>query len=284
MNNYAEKIENMIDYHKVINKLRTFFTLKGGIETFPQHLQTILAACEDPQTITMYNFSKTDFPMIQTNQMNLENIILLNPQLESVYCSTTSYRDEPNPIPGRHEKSFQMFEFEKKGDVTDLLNLLKELLVYLGFNKEKFVEYDYDELCEKYDTPILHAEHETLMYKEFGPVVFIKNFPERTSPFWNMNFSGNYNKGEKLYDKIDCILCGQETIGSASRSCDVDEMRNNFNTISGGEYAEILYNKFGKERVDEELDYFLSLNMIKRFGAGCGVQRLYRAMVLEKLL
>ena len=35
-------------------------------------------------------------------------------------------------------------------------------------------------------------------------------------------------------------------------------------TISDGEYANILYSKFGKERVDKELDVFLSNRFIRK--------------------
>ena len=36
------------------------------------------------------------------------------------------------------------------------------------------------------------------------------------------------DKDKNLYNKVDVILHGQETIGSAERSCDAEEMRNNF--------------------------------------------------------
>ena len=59
-------------------------------------------------------------------------------------------------------------------------------------------------------------------------------------------------------NKIDVILAGQETIGSAERSCDKDEMREMFYTISDGQYKDILYREFSKERVNKELeDFFL---------------------------
>jgi hypothetical protein len=45
-------------------------------------------------------------------------------------------------------------------------------------------------------------------------------------------------------------------------------------------YADILYRLFGKERVDRELDEYLSLNFFPRFGAGIGVNRMIRALTL----
>ena len=67
--------------------------------------------------------------------MWLEHALLQNPKLPGLFCVSTSYRNEPNPIPGRHEKIFPMFEFEMKGDFNDLLNLEKDLLMELGFGK-----------------------------------------------------------------------------------------------------------------------------------------------------
>ena len=54
--------------------------------------------------------------------------------------------------------------------------------------------------------------------------------------------------------KIDVILGGMETIGSAERSTDVDMMRDTFHTITNGEYSKLLFNLFGKDRVEAELE------------------------------
>jgi len=90
---------------------------------------------------------------------------------------------------------------------------------------------------------------------------------------------GGYNEhGEKISKKVDFIVCGQETFGCAERECDVDIMRENFHTISEGEYSGLLYEKFGKERVSEELEQFLKLPMIDRWGFGMGITRLVRAL------
>jgi len=71
---------------------------------------------------------------------------------------------------------------------------------------------------------------------------------------------------------------GMETIGSAERSCDRDEMRERFNTISNGGYAQLLFDKFGKERVENELDDFLTLELFPRYGGGIGMTRMVRAL------
>ena len=71
---------------------------------------------------------------------------------------------------------------------------------------------------------------------------------------------------------------GHETIGSAERSTNVDEMRDSFHTISGGDYAKKLFRLFGKKRVMQELDNFLELKFFPRTGGGIGVTRMINAM------
>jgi len=265
-------------YHAVVRGLREFFEgKKGFVEVPTQARLSILAACEDPSTVSKFNFSGVDYPLPQTGQMWLEHELLKNPDIPGVFCVSTSYRDEPNPIPGRHDKIFPMFEFESKGNMEDLKALEAELLEFLGFDKG--IDLDYEDACEKYGVKILEAEHEEKVEKDFGNVVFLQKFPERTSPFWNMKHAGN-----GLFNKVDVLLYGMETIGSAERSISADEMRQGFHTISGGGYAELLFGKFGKERVEEELGMFLALAMFPRFGAGIGVTRMARAMKLKGLI
>jgi aspartyl/asparaginyl-tRNA synthetase len=154
------------------------------------------------------------------------------------------------------------------------------LLYHLGF--EKPIEVNYDDVCQEYgNVEILENEHETKMWQEKGPVVSLQNFPLRTNPFWNMK-----HKENSIFNKVDVILYGQETIGSAERSCDVEEMKHNFYTIEDGKYCAKLFELFGKERVEKELEEFLSFEFFPRFGGGIGMTRLARAyqlMLKEKL-
>lgn len=262
---------NTKTYNVLVQKLRDFFLQKGFYEVPTQSRLSILAACENPHSVSTYTFNGNVWPMIQTGQMWLEVELLKNPDWNGVFCISTSYRDEKNPIPGRHEKIFPMFEFESKGGIKELKKLEEELLIFLGFGSP--VEVKYDNICKEYgNVDILEDEHESRMYKELGHCISLQEFPQRTSPFFNMkkNDKGTFNK-------IDVILYGQETIGSAERSCDVKVMRELFYTISDGGYAGKLFELFGKERVEKELNEFLSLNFFERFGAGIGITRLARA-------
>ena len=59
-------------------------------------------------------------------------------------------------------------------------------------------------------------------------------------------------------------------------------MKHNFYTIENGGYSNKLFELFGKERVEKELEEFLSLNFFSRFGGGIGLTRLTRAYELMK--
>jgi len=274
-------IINSKHFHYVINKLRTFFINKGFIECHTQNRLSILAACEDPSTIRTFVFNNIKYPLPQTGQMWLEYELLQNPDLPGVFCVSTSYRNEPNPIPGRHNLIFPMFEFELKGDVEELEKLERELLEYLGYGiSTEFKEGDYASIAEEYDTFDIGHEHEQRIYKEKGAVFLLKNFPEYTSPFWNMK----RNKETHTANKIDVILSGMETIGSAERSCDVNDMLIRFKNISNGMYSNILYEQFGVERVNNELNEFLSNNFFVRSGGGIGITRLISSMLKENLI
>ena len=277
-------MKNMYDYNEVVRKMRTFFQEeKGFIEVPAQSRQSILAACEDPATISQYIFSGINWPLPQTGQMWLERDLLENPKVDGVFCITTSYRNEPNPVEGRHDKIFPMFEFESHGDIDDMIDLETDLLNHLGFNdgntKSDYARITYDDASEKYGVDELDYKEEEALCRDLDDCTFLTHFPQRTHPFWNMRYAG-----DGIYNKVDIIMHGMETIGSAERSCDKFWMRNQFHTISDGEYANLLFNHFGKKRVEDELEEYLSFDMFDRFGGGIGVTRMVSAMKSAGLL
>ena len=268
----------------VVNKMRTFFSeVKGFREVHTQNKKSILAACEDPTTIATYNYEGQIWPLPQTGQMWLEHYLLEHPEENGFFCVSTSYRNEPDPVPGRHDRIFPMFEFELKGGMDELKKMEVELLEYLGFKKNETGEFpsgNYDDVANEYGVDELENEHEERLEKDHGSVFFLENFPEHTSPFWNMKL-----QEDKVHsNKIDVIIHGIETIGSAERSTSREEMREKFETISDGGYANILYSQFGKDRVQKELTDFLEKDFFPRSGGGIGVTRMIRAMKLSKLL
>lgn len=265
-------------YNYIVRQLRRFFQdQKDFIEVPAQSRLSILAACEDPKTISQFVFSGVNYPLPQTGQMWLEIELLKNPTAAGVFCATTSYRNEPFPIPGRHDKIFPMFEFESHGDMQTLKKLEIELLEFLGF--EVPVSCQYEEICARYGINEIKSEHELMLQQDYGNAILLEKFPQRTDPFWNMK-----HDADGIFSKIDVIMYGMETIGSAERSTNVKEMRDFFFSISDGQYAKLLFNAFGKDRVVHELDEYLSIPMFPRFGAGIGVTRLARAMRLAGLI
>jgi aspartyl/asparaginyl-tRNA synthetase len=276
-----------IDYKNfdvVVGKMRKFFKeVKGFTEVHTQNKKSILAACEDPKTIATYNYEGQIWPLPQTGQMWLEHYLLEHPEENGFFCVSTSYRNEPDPIPGRHDRIFPMFEFELKGGMDELRKVEGELLDYLGFKRlydGTFPTGDYDDVAKEYEVDELENEHEERLEKEHGPVFFLENFPERTSPFWNMRL----HESKVHSNKIDVIIHGIETIGSAERSIDPVTMKDTFYTISNGDYANLLFAQFGKDRVEKELEEFLKKDFFERSGGGIGVGRMIRAMRLSNLL
>lgn len=290
---YTQPIINSKDYHAAAKLMRSFFEGKGFIEVATQSRLSILSACEDPSTIATFNYSGTVWPLKQTGQMDLEYELLTNKDYPGVFCQSTSYRQEANPIPGRHDLIFPMFEFESRGSFQDLIQLEIELLEFLGFSKDYiesdlktkgafevmssgYVTSEYTKLAAAFGVKDLTAKEEGRMNDEISQVLFLKNFPEYTSPFWNMKRDDD---GETSH-KVDVILYGIETIGSAEREIDSNIMLNRFHTISDGKYSELLYAQFGRARVMKELGEFLDLDMTPRYGAGIGMTRMMRALKL----
>lgn len=280
MTNNYRGVEDSLAFNKIVKKMRDFCLKKGFVEVHTQDRLSILAACEDPDTVATYDYAGNKWPLPQTGQMWLEYELLTKPELPGVFCVSTSYRNEPNPIPGRHKLIFPMFEFELKGTIKDLQKFETELLEFMGFGKrESFHFKKYDELKKHYKTRELTSKHENKMKDDFGPVVFLEDFPSYTSPFWNMK-----RKGDKHAHKIDVILHGNETIGSAERSTNPIEMKEEFYTISSGGYAKKLFDLFGKGRVERELHEFLGLDFFPRVGGGIGMSRMINAAKEHELI
>tara|TARA_R110002050_G_scaffold36455_1_gene91264 strand:+ start:1222 stop:2139 length:918 start_codon:yes stop_codon:yes gene_type:complete len=286
----GKKVTTLIsphDFTTLTTSLRQFFLDRNFLEVHTQNRLSILAACEDPTTVATYQYSGQTWPLPQTGQMWLEHELLNNPEIPGCFCVSTSYRQEQNPQEGRHELIFPMFEFEAPGNFDDLIHLENELCTHLGFKcdheRSQFEDLDfpgglYQSVLAKFTGPELDSGHEEKLYREYGDVFFLMSFPESTSPFWNMKIGGTDVKGTKLSNKCDVIMGGMETIGSAERATDVQEMKEQFYTISEGGYANLLFDLFGKERVELELYKFLSHDFFPRFGGGIGVTRMISAM------
>jgi len=273
-------IINSEEYNKVVSKLRSFFSEMGFLEVSTQNRLSILAACEDPFNVACFKYANNTWPLPQTGQMWLEYELLKNPEAKGFYCITTSYRMEETPVEGRHDIIFPLFEFEMRGDMEELIHMEEDLLKHLGYSPKEFMRDKYKNIARYLNTQELEHEHETKLYLDHSPTYFITDFPEFTDPFWNMKRT-NLDHTAK---KVDVILSGQETIGSAERETDRETMRLRFETIMDGAYRAKLYELFGEERTNAELDDYLNFNFFERCGGGIGVTRLIRSMKMENLL
>ena len=155
--------------------MRDFCVAKGFLEVHTQSRLSILAACEDPQTISTFNYGGQVWPLPQTGQMWLEYELLTKPDVEGYFCLTTSYREEENPVEGRHDIIFPLFEFETAGGIEELINLEKELLIDLGYDANKFLVKSYTDIAEEFNNDELDHDDETRLYKDYAPQYFIRD-------------------------------------------------------------------------------------------------------------
>ena len=77
-------------YTKTVDLLRSFFLAKGFFEVHTQNRLSILAACEDPETVATYNYNDNIWPLPQTGQMWLEYELLSNPSAEGLLNNSCS--------------------------------------------------------------------------------------------------------------------------------------------------------------------------------------------------
>jgi aspartyl/asparaginyl-tRNA synthetase len=268
-------------FNAACQAIRQFCLSRKFVEMHAQNRLSIMAACEDPHNLATFNYAGSVWPLPQTSQMWLEYEILKNPTLAGIFSVSTSFRNEPRENE-RYDRIFPMFEIEFAGNMQDLIQFQKDLLLHLGFrycsSRSDFFEIDYLDACEEFGVKELDHDHEAELCKRYGQVVFLKNFPEYTEPFWNMKRRDN-----GIAYKVDVIIAGNrisgmETIGSAQRSCNVEQMRTSFETISNGAYSKTLYSNFTTERVDKELNEYLNLTFFERVGMGIGMTRLIRIM------
>lgn len=208
--------------------------------------------------------------------MHSDNSKLLTPYIpRGYYCESTSTRDEKKAGDGRRYNTFAMSEFEMFGSYDHLRSFLHKFMAHIGFENVKYI--DYEEACDYLNVSLIEDQEEKKLCEDIAPVVLLGKFPKRTDPYWNMKHSGE----KDIYNKIDVLIHGVETIGSAERSCDVEQMKQDFYNQDQGKYCDRMFKMFGRERVETELDIFLSHEFVPRYGGGVGLQRLIEGMKKE---
>lgn len=264
----------------VTDKLRTLFHSMGFMEVNTQGRLSTLVACEDPSTMSIFSYGGKVWPLPQSGQYWLQRELLSSSVggPRGFFCLTTSYRNEHSPAHNRHDGIFPMFEFEVRGGHEELHKIQRSILDEFGFDKY-YVDGQYPGgPCKrerasrshgKADDDISAAKRETHLREQYGPVYFLHD-AHLPAPFWNARRS-------------DVVLQGIETINGSTRMCDVHEMRRSFYEMNGGRYSQALFSHFTRERVQKELDNFLSFPMVPRSGGGIGLLRLMRALQCSDL-
>ena len=281
---------NPNDFKKCIYKMRNFFKSKGFIDLTPTHCTKNIISCyQDHKHKTIWPLSKC------------EHTLLLNPDKEG-YFGITNYNSKTC--------SYMMFEFEGKGNINNLINIEKELMEYIGFEKNIIdnrnfttnisnvydlhtknqmlskaltVEYkdyhngDYNKIIKALNVKNIGKKEEKLIQKKYGDIFLLKNIPRYESQFWNTNFENNIAK------HVDVIVHGQKTIYSCERSCDIEQMYETFNTILNGQYADTLHNMYGDD-IENELHNYFSNIFFNRYGGNIDIIGMTRGMTISNLL
>ena len=65
-------MKNTLTYNSLVQKMRDFFLQKNFVEVPTQSRLSILAACENPHSVTTFNYQGEVWPLPQTGQMWLE--------------------------------------------------------------------------------------------------------------------------------------------------------------------------------------------------------------------
>ena len=180
-----------VDFDKCVSIMRTFFKVKGCIEVYPQHLSILV--CEDPQTITTFQYENQLWPLPQTGKIWLE-YEMLKDRAPGYFCVSTCYRNS-GILP--------MFEFELKGGLDKMIELEHQLLEFMGFKTN-----DYTEVCLtdipnhmwtiKQKSVIIHGiETITLAEHSTDPIDMRNRF--------NMDISYNIF-GNRVIDEVELFL------------------------------------------------------------------------------
>lgn len=261
-----------------MKKIRAYFEENGLTECNLNTVPSILNACEDSSNMQTYWWNGVKYAQNQTTQVFLEYLQLLEGHKSKGYYNVgVSHRIEVNPVPNRHAPNgkFILIDVESDWDQRGLINFQKGLLRAIGIHPwhgADYPEITYKEACLKYGVDeISHEEEKKLCHDFNSPAVFLTNFTLSSNPFWNMKREGD------IALKVDVIIgksSPMEIIGSAERSCSVSEMREMFYSIDDGKYCQKLFDEFGRERVEKELDQYLSLDFKQRAGMGIGLDRL----------
>lgn len=199
------------------------------------------------------------------------------------YCMNTSTRNESRAGDGRREFRFPITECEfavetEESGLEELAQFLERMIVHLGF--EKPARRYYTEECKIRGVKKLDDIDEAdICNQAQNSVVLLMKFDEESDPYFNMR-----KNADGTFDKIDVLIDGVETVGSAVRSCNKDEMLDMLKKQDKGKYLTTMYKYFGEETIKNEVNDYFSYKFIPRCGLGIGTSRLIKALERHNLV
>lgn len=276
---------NPEDFKYMMNKITRFFISRGFAETYPSPNSSILSTyCKFEGIIPTHGY------------VWLENELLDNPDRNGYFSIRNHYIVSPG------KQNYYTFDFESKGTMSDMIQLNRHLLAYLGFTTSNiprrsnyyndsyfrgkvaeslvndslyYSETEYDDISIQTNCPGQTDKLDPRIRKEYNSVCFIKNFPKESNSLWNIKEMNNKTK------RVDIILNGINTITGYEKSCNPEEIKHNFYEQN---HVDILYNTFSKQKVDKDFDEYISKTLFPRYGGRIIMSNIADAMVIDELL
>ena len=243
-------------YQQTVNKLRAFFATRNYKEIDPHQYATTLL-----ESHTAHYAPGKPGTVSQAHELSLEKALLQSPELlPGVFCLTD-----------------QSCEFAARKDTNTAQTIGQALCQWLQLgDRSVHKESDYRFIADYYKTKFLSPAHEQAIWQDFSPIFTITDKP------CVLNTCFTTLTQEAHAKTTDTVLFGMSSVTSARRSCDPEDMREAFYTVSNGEYAKSLFELFGESRVMGGLEKFLVHNFFPRYGGSIGIPQLMQAIHLAK--
>ena len=151
---------------KVIQRLREFFLSKGFVERYFDNRLSILAACEDPFNVSTYDYVGLRWPHAQMRADVARAQHFDRQQRPWIFLR---HKKQPRRKISRGRAPlcfFSLFEFEFAGGKEDLISLVKEMLLFLGYPEDGMQRGTYESKAREYGVKTLENEHEARMCEE----------------------------------------------------------------------------------------------------------------------
>lgn len=234
-------------YNTSMRKMNNFFWQEGLTQVYPSHQ---VSALVNPQGSL-------------STQLHLEKSLMLQPRALGYWAPDM--------------RSTPTINFAIHGNIHVLRSLLSRLCDHFEFPKatERRADISYthqgyaivkqDRARELCGTENLTEEHEQQLTDEFGPVVLLEHFQDAT---WNVRrFSGG------KFAQVNLLIGEERCAVSSELETNKERMRHRFY-----KHSDRLRDLYGYDRLQHDLDDYLSLPMVKRIGGAIDIISLVRAL------